>query len=184
MNKLKLNLPVLIFLIFELSVGILLFIEPEGFTRAVIISFGVMNIVNAVIFLVRYLVGRRRDDDSGAVNIAVSVASLIIGLYCVIFTDLIMGLFAVLAMIYGVFLIVSGIFKIKAYADSRRAGLRGSFLMIATAVLSIILGTVVVLHPFAATDVMWRFTGASLVFEAVFDLVALIVTMTTKSADE
>lgn len=182
MKTLRIQLPVIVFLFFELVVGIMLFINPEEFTRIAILIFGITMLVNSVIFVAWFLISKKRGDEPGPLSIVVSVISFVIGLICVIFTDWILGLFAVIVTVYGVFLIVSGIFKIKSYVDVRKAEIKGSVLMIAAAVLSIILGTVIVLHPIESTVIMWRFAGGALVFEALLDIVALI--MSVRSSPE
>ena len=177
MKKLKFILPVLIIILFEITVGVLLFIEPVAFTSTVIICFGVISVINSIIFLVYFFVTKKRNSSANPLNIFVSVVSFIVGVICIFFTGWVMGIFVVLAMIYGCLLIVSGIYKVFVFFDMRSAGLRASFMMLLAAVASIILGTVVVLHPFSAQTMMWRFTGAALVGEGVFDLFSLILAL-------
>ena len=44
-----------------------------------------------------------------------------------------------------------------------------------SALISSVCGVVVISSPFGSTAVLWMFTGASLIVEAVFDVVALIL---------
>ena len=175
MKNLKFHLPVIIFLLFEFAVGVILFTEPERFTKTVIYIFGALLIVNSVIFAVRYLLAKKRGDDPSILTLIVAIASLILGVLCLVLVNSIFENTVIRAIIYGVFLIVSGVYKIKAYFDIRNAGMEGSVFMIAAAVVSIILGTVIVI--LQSKETMWNLTGGLLIGEAVFDLFALIMTL-------
>ena len=102
-----------------------------------------------------------------------AILCLLIGCLCAFATGLVTGLFAVVAMVYGVILVVAGIYKLTAYLDRKQAGWHPSVLSLVAAVLSIALGLLVLFNPFEARDAVWTLAGASLIVEAVFDLIAL-----------
>ena len=49
----KIYLPAILLILFELVVGILLFIDPVGFTSTVIVGFGVLLLAIAAVNFVR-----------------------------------------------------------------------------------------------------------------------------------
>jgi uncharacterized membrane protein HdeD (DUF308 family) len=50
-----------------------------------------------------------------------------------------------------------------------------SVLLLVNAILSVLLGVLIVLHPFDSVDVLWRFTGVSLLVEAIGDAISLLL---------
>ena len=54
MQTLRRNLPLLLLIVFELAVGILLFLKPVEFTQGIIITLGVLLLVLGVIDLIRF----------------------------------------------------------------------------------------------------------------------------------
>lgn len=180
MKTLKNNVPVILLILFEITVGILLLVNPEAFTAAVITCFGIVLLVIGVVYLVRFIKDKKSDDDANVMTLILSIISLIVGCVCAFLTKWVIGLFAVVAVIYGVILIVSGVYKAKTYFDTKKEKLPVSFMTIISAVLSVILGIVIVVNPFTATNFLWIFAGISLIVEAVLDFVAVILNAKAK----
>ena len=83
-------------------------------------------------------------------------------------------MFAVIAVIYGVILVVSAVFKVKSYIDVSRMGLKPSPFTLLGAAIALILGTVIILNPFKAVETLWVFTGIVLIVQAVLDIAVLV----------
>lgn len=77
-------------------------------------------------------------------------------------------------MIYGIFMVIAGIHKIRNYLVLKDFGINRSWLVVLSAILSIILGIVVFLNPFTATEAAWVYVGVFLIVEGVFDLFSFI----------
>ena len=60
----KRHLPVILLILFEIAVGVLLLTNPEAFTTAVIIIFGAVCVVIGLIYFIKYLRARKREDGS------------------------------------------------------------------------------------------------------------------------
>lgn len=173
MEKLKSNLPLIILIALELAVGILLLINAELFTRVILIIFGVALMAVGVILLIRSF----SDSDRSAMSwvaLAVAVVSFVVGVLCTFFSGSLINVFEVIAVIYGVILVVSAIFKVKAYIDVRRAGLKPSPVTLLIAIVAFILGAVIILNPFKTVEVLWVFTGIVLIVQAALDVVMLV----------
>ena len=180
MKKLKIYAPLILLILFELVVGILLLINPEGFTQTVINVFGIVLLVIGAVYLIRFFTDKKKEGKYNIATIVLSVISLAVGILCAFFAPTVMGFFTVIAVIYGVILIVSGIFKAKTFFDSRKAKLPVSFLSLVSAIVSIILGVLIVANPFTTTKVLWIFAGISLIVEAVLDAAALVIGIGSK----
>ena len=174
MNSLKKNLPMILLIIFELAVGVLLLINAELFTRIIIIVFGVALMAVGVLYLIRSFT----DKDQGAMSwiaLAVSVVAFVVGVLCTFFSGSIINVFAILAVIYGVILVLSAIFKIKTYFDVKKLGMVPSVFTLISAAVSLVFGVVIILNPFRTVKVLWIFTGICLIVQAAVDVFMLVM---------
>lgn len=176
----KAYLPLGLLILFELAVGILLFIRPEEFTRAVVIGFGVLLLAASAVSFVRYFSDRRAMGEGSVLTLFLAVFTLALGGACAFLPGWVLGLFALAAAVYGVILVVAGLFKLAAYIDRRQAGWHPSVLSLIGAVLSVALGLLILINPFTARDVVWQVAGVSLIVEAVFDTVGLVGSLVGK----
>ena len=174
MKNLRNNFPVILLTLFEFAVGVLLLINPEAFTKAVIIIFGAILVVIGGIYLARVL--RDRSEGVSGITMTISLASLIVGILCIVFPSMIMSLFAFVAIIYGVILIVSGVYKAKSYTDAKSAGTPLPAITLISAILSVALGIVIVINPFGTVmRTLFTFAGIALIIEAGLDLTSVIL---------
>lgn len=173
MRLLRSSLSLILLILAEIAVGILLFVNPEEFTRTVLTLFGIIMLLVGLVSCVRFF-RDRKDGMESPLTLIFAVAALVIGIFCAFATSFVLGLFSVVAVIYGVILILAGIYKAQTYFQNKKAKLRPSFLVLLSAVLAVILGAVIVFNPFTTTVMLWRFAGISMIAEAVIDLIALI----------
>lgn len=181
MKYLKNNWGAVLAFILELLVGVLLFVDPEGFTSGILICVGAGLLVAGVICLVRYF--------TAAPEIAALEQDLSKGLLMILLggllafrTRLVIGLFPLLTQIYGVAILVVGVAKVQQGVDLLRMRRRYWFLAAINAVLAILFAALILSNPFASTVVLWRVAAISLIVEAVLDIVVLA--MTGRTLDE
>ena len=170
----RVTLPLALLILFELAVGILLFVEPEGFTTGIIVGFGILMLAVAAFNLVRFLHERRTTGQGSALALFIGVLTLLVGCLCAFGSGLVKGIFAVAAMIYGVILLVAGVFKFVTYIDRRQNGWHPPVLSLVGALLSVLLGLLILINPFEAANAVWMVAGVALIVEAVFDLMSLV----------
>ncbi len=175
MKTWKQNLPVVLLIAFELAVGILLFIEPEKFTKAIIIGFGALLLVIGLVYLIRFFTERKQLGVHSWGMLILSICTLIAGCVLTFAAEFILGLFAVLAVLYGIFLVIAGLYKGRIYFELQHFGLPVSIVLLFSAILSIGLGCLLVLHPFESTVTLWRIAGVSWMVEAIGDALALVL---------
>lgn len=174
MKTLKANFRTILLIVFEAAVGILLFVKPEAFTTTIIVTFGIVMLILGVINLVRFL-RDRKDGISNAPAIITAVISLILGVFGTFFSGFIIGLIAAVAVIYGIILIVSGVYKLQSYFEVKKAGFPVSKVCVVSGVIAVILGIVVVVYPKDAVFSVWMLTGIMMFTEAVIDVIALLL---------
>lgn len=178
MKMLKHALPFIFILLFEITVGIMLLVNPEGFTNMIIVFFGIVLLLIGIVNLIKFII-EKKNKKTGILSITSAITSLILGAVCAFASQFVMGLFAVIAIIYGVILLISGIFKAQNYFQARKDENSLSFVTIISSILSVILGIIIAVNPFETTVVMWQFTGIVLLVEAIIDCAAVILSIKT-----
>lgn len=178
MEKLKNHLPMIIIIALELAVGILLFISPEFFTKALSVIIGISLIGLGIFFLVRIFTGRETGPMSW-LAIVISVVAMTVGVFCTFFFD---SVVAIVGVFYGIMLIIAAIVKVKVYFDLNRSGIYASPLRLVGAFISLVLGVIILINPFKAVETYWIFTGVSLIVQAIVDVVTLVLKLNTSSS--
>lgn len=174
MKILKKNGNSIILCAFEILVGVLLLIDPVGFTTGIITVAGVGLLAAGVITVVKYF---RTDAAQAAAGqlLARGLAELLAGAFCAFRSQWFVVTFPVLTMIYGVVILITGLGKIQITADLLR-GKNGRWFMGAiSAAVSIACAVIILRSPFATTAALWVFTGITLIVEAVLDAVTIAI---------
>ena len=174
MSTAKRNLSGSIMSIIELIIGILLLINPVGFTSGIIIVVGVILMICGVVSIVKYF---REEPEYAAVKqmLAKGLAELLIGAFCAFRSRWFVATFPVLTLIYGVVILFTGLTKIQWTVDILRMKRRRWLLALISAVISVACGIVIITGPFSTTAVLWMFTGITLIVEAVCDIITAIL---------
>lgn len=158
----------------ELLLGVLLLLDPTGFTSAIIIALGAVLIVWGVICVVRYF---RVNAAEGALTQSLFKGLLLLlgGLFCVLRSKWFVATFPLLTILYGIGLLISGVGKIQWMADMIRFRRKRWYMPAVSAVLSLLFAGIILFNPFETTAVLWSFTGIVLIVEAVFDILAILL---------
>lgn len=169
--------------VLEILVGVLLLLDPTGFTSAIIIAAGAALILYGVICIVRYF---RADPAEGALRQSLFKGLLLLlgGLFCVLRSKWFVATFPLLTILYGIGILISGVGKIQWAVDMIRFGRKRWYLPAISAVLSLSFAAVILCNPFTTTAVLWSFTGIVLIVEAVFDIVAIALGGKHKGSDD
>lgn len=157
----------------ELGVGILLLVDPIGFTVWIFIVLGIVLLVMGLMEIVSYF---RTEPVSAFLrqNLAIGLAEAAAGLFCIFQYDWFIVTFPLLTILYGVIILMTGFVKIQWTVDMLRMKQKKWYFAAISAVLSIIFAWVILGNPFASTAALWTFVAVSLIVEAVVDVVALI----------
>ena len=172
MKFLKRNAHVILLCLFEALIGVLLVVDPIGFTSGIIIAFGIALLAAGLICTVGYF---RTDSVEAALRgtLVKGLAMLLTGAFCILNPTWFIATFPLLTILYGVVILFAGLSKVQWAIDALRLKTGRWFLPAISAVVSIICGFVVLSNPFASTLLLWMFTGISLIIEAVLDVVVL-----------
>lgn len=157
----------------EIVVGILLLVNPTGFTAGIIIALGVLLAVLGVLGIVRYF---RTEPVRAALEqqLIRGLLMLLLGLFCIFNARWFIATFPVLTMLYGVGLLVVGVAKVQWTVDILRVKVGRWYLPGISALVSLVCAAIILFNPFASTVALWVFIGVALIVEAVVDLLAIL----------
>ena len=156
----------LITALFAVIIGIVFLAVPEKSSTIVCYVAGVIFILLGAILLTRYLVTGLL---FGSHLFVTSIILIALGILCLTKVDLVKSIYTV---IFGIFLIADGLFKFKDGIDCASEHIKGSWSLFVVAVLSMILGFLVMFDTFDSVIV---FAGISLIVDGVCDFVTTLV---------
>lgn len=164
----------------EAVVGILLLVNPVGFTTGIIVFLGIVLLLLGVSDVVRYF---REDPAAAAIRKDLSYGCLLIlaGLFCILKNGWFVATFPILTVLYGVGTLVTGITKVQWAVDRIRLGIRNWFWTAISAVLTILFAVVILCDPFSSTTVLWSFIAVILIVEAAMDIIAAVLSRKSKN---
>lgn len=173
---LKKNGVAILTILFLLTVGILLLVNPEQFAMLLIRVVGVLLVLAAVWMFVKYFRARPEEAAEGH---DFFVGSLFVtgGIFCLVASDWLIRAFPVLAVIYGIIQILLGYYKLQVAVNALRAKQRLWYMKAISAAISIAFGLIIATNAGMTFIGIWVFTGISLIVEGVFDAVALVLSL-------
>lgn len=164
----------------EVLVGILLLINPIGFTTAIIKIVGVLLMLIGALEIYRYfrLSPEIAFKEQG---LAKGLCVVLGGLFCLFRSKWFIITFPLMTILYGIVILITGIVRIQWTVDMLRMKTEHWYLAAIGAVLSLIFAGVILANPFGTTTFLWTFVAISLIVDAVADLVVLIIMNPKKS---
>ena len=155
----------------ELLIGILLLVNPVGFSAAVIIIFGVVLMLLGLGSTIRYF---RTDPEEAAASqlLAKGLAVFLAGSLCAFQTHWFLEVFPALTVLYGVVILLTGLTKLQWTVDIIRMKRSGWIWAAVGAFVTVLCGGVILANPFQTVVALWVFIGVSLIVEAVIDIVS------------
>ena len=173
LGSLKKHLPGALVCLIEIVVGIILLLRPVGFTALIIIGGGVLLILRGLMSVIKYF----HTSPSAAEKeqqLARGLITLALGLFCTLKSGWIIATFPVITALYGVAILIVGIYKTQITADMLRQKRPYWQFTAISAGLAVVFALIILLNPFTTTAFLWTFTAISLIVEAVLDLIAIL----------
>ena len=173
MSQFKRSAGNLLLCIAELLVGILLFINPVGFTSGIIVTLGIVLALNGLRYCVHYF---KEDPEVAAEegSFVKGLVYLMAGLFCTFKSEWFFATFPILSVFYGVSTLLSGVRKLQWAIDMLRQKQKFWFIALIGAVLTLGFAVLILLNPFATTAILWTFIAVSLIVEAAMDILTYI----------
>ncbi len=174
MKTLKHSGNAILMCIIEVVIGILLLINPIGFTAGIIIAAGIALMVSGLLNVIRYFRSSPMEAAAGQLLMQGLIA-LLAGAFCTFNPEWFIITFPMIAILYGIAVLIGGLGKVQLTMDMLRAKNSKWWWGAISAVISIICAFVMINNPFSSTVALWWFTGISLIVEAIFDMITLIM---------
>ena len=146
--------------------GILLICLPEVFSGLIGVLIGIILIVFGAVRMAGYFskdlyrLAFQYDLASGALITALGVIMLVI-------PD---GVISVTHTVIGILILADGLFKIQIAIDAKRFGVSRWWLIAAAAILTGVVGLLLILHPFAGAAAAMILMGVGLLAEGILNL--------------
>lgn len=152
-------------------VGIVLVLFPSAALNALAYFLGGFAIASGVIRMVRYF---QQDHTYPVIfqsDLIVGIFSIGLGLFMVTNPQTVMS---AIPLLFGILLVGFGISNVLRSMDAKKAGIGHWALLLALAVISIVLGAVIMADPFATLEVAVIIIGAALIYEGVSDVIIVL----------
>ena len=174
MSKLNRNMGNLLMCIAEALMGVLLLIDPLGFTSGIITVLGVILTLLGVKELIAYFKADAASAAAGG-GLAKGLMFTVLGVFCIFKSEWFIVTFPILTVFYGILTLVGGISKIQWAVDMFRQKQKYWYIEVLGAVLTIVFAVLILTNPFASTAILWTFIGISLIAEAIVDILAFVL---------
>ena len=159
--------------VFKVLVGILLLINPVGFTTGIIAAFGVFLCIMGVASVISYV----RTEPllaMGSKKLHKGLIYVAAGIFCICKSHWFVATFPILTILYGITILVTGFGKVQLTVDMLRLKWKRWYLAAIGAVISLLCAAVILMNPFTTTGMLWVFVGVTLIVDAVFDIVTIL----------
>lgn len=183
METIKEKVNGIVLCLFEFIVGVLLLIDPVGFTSGIIKMTGIVLIILGIIEIIKYFRISAEEAFLGQ-TLVKGLVFVLAGAFCTFRTEWFIITFPVLTIMYGIIILLAGLGKIQLAVDMIRRKNKNWFWAAINAVISIGCAVVILNNPFTSTAVLWTFTGAALIVEGVFDIITFFVGRNSKEGND
>lgn len=156
----------------EVVIGILLLVNPVGFTKTIITFLGAILLLNGIMKAIQYF----RTDPQMAIaeqKLTRGLIQILVGVFFIANNGQVIAAFPLLTMLYGVGVLMTGTAKIQLTVDMLRIKNTNWIFAAISTVLTIVCAIIILCDPFRTTAVLWVFTAVTLITEAVVDLLAV-----------
>ncbi len=162
-----------LFCLIQLAIGVMLLIDPMGFTSIIIYGIGAVLAVAGLWGVIQYF-RTPVEEAAKEQTLTRGLVMILLGVFCVIGNGMLIGMLPALTIFYGLLMLILGVSKIQLVVDSIRRKEKRWFLSILSAAVFIGCGCVVIMNPFATELILWKFTGIVIIVDAVLDLASFI----------
>ena len=175
MDKFKRLLPTILMIAIEIAIGIMLLIDGEKLTWIIFIGFGSILLLLGVISLIAALMGGKKSGSIRTGQLVMAVLMMAIGAFFAAASGSVTEVVTSVTLIYGIILIISGVFKLADYFAFRSFAGAGNVFVVISALISIIFGVIIAFNPFGSALVIWTIMGIAILVSAFLDIITLII---------
>lgn len=162
-----------------MAAGIVLIICPEPYIDTLIDVLGILLLITACIMALDFISSKK-----SLMNFIKMTCALVLGIVGGVILILDINTVYVLAWLFGLGLIVYGIYSLfHALVFARRSGRKGWWIMVLLSALLIFLGVVIIIHPYwTMPGELLRIIGWVVVFSVIVSALRLVWIWPIKNA--
>ena len=152
--------------------GILLLINPLGFTAGIIAGIGMLLTALGTLWVLGYF----REEPLEAVKgqkLTKGLCAFAGGAFCIFKYEWFIATFPLLTILYGIGILLTGITKVQWAVDMLRMKVKLWYYAAISAAVTLLVAMVILMDPFTTTAVLWNFIAVGLIVEAVADILAM-----------
>ncbi len=164
----------IIIALIEAVVGILLLINPTGLAIFIIRAFGILMVIPGIFSIIRYFSEKAEISALGG-GLFFGVLECLFGGFCALHPQWFVVTFPVLTVVYGVGVLMLGVYKLQWCVDMLRLKAKYWYLMGISSLLSVVFGIAILIDPFTATEALWMFIAITVIIGAVADIIVAII---------
>ena len=160
--------------IVEMLIGVLLLIDPVGFTSGVVVVLGAVVLAVGLWSILSYF---RRPVVVAYTDwrLGRGLLMALAGLFCITNSQWVLGVLPALFTVYGLVMLVAGVMKLQHVIDLKRLGNSRWYLAGLSALAYMLIAAIILLNPFGTAMMVWSFVGISMIASAALDLVSLVM---------
>lgn len=152
--------------VFCIVLGIALIAKPDFFTNAIGYVVGGLLAAYGAVELVRYFI-KSREDPMYATGLAAGIILCAAGIFIMARPDFIPK---IIALIFGLYMLISGIVNLQDSLNIRSSGRDSWQFSTVSAVITIVIGIVLVVNPLLLTDAALTILGISLLVSGISNI--------------
>ena len=152
-----------------LALGLILVLWPQRTAEFLCMLLGAAVFVTGLVYVLGWFVRRRREEAPVYLLIP-GVILLAIGVWMLTSPG---GIIHLIQYVFGALLIFHGVVDLQGAVALMRRGWPRWWLDLALSALTLALGALILMNPFASFDLLVTLTGLSLVYDGVSDLVLI-----------
>ena len=162
-----------------IALGIALVAKPDVSAKVLCIGVGSVLIIVAIINIIIFLISHDGTVFS-RLNLTVGIIFAAIGIFIVLSPQIVI---TIVPVIIGIFITIHGLNDLKQSYDLLKGEYRRWYLALVFAILTIILGVVIIINPFKDSKALIIMVGISLIIDGASDFfIALHVYQITRRA--
>lgn len=156
-----------------LALGLALVFAPDMSARVLCYACGAALAVVGLLAVWRFAAARQERLLFAWFSLVYGVLFTVLGIFLLVQPDTVL---TILPAVFGVFVLLDSLGRIQNALELRRAGLVRWWGMLFFALLSVVLGVLILINPFAALTTTVRVIGAVLLIESVLGLACALYT--------
>lgn len=158
--------------VFYVAIGVLMLAVPDKMSEMLLLILGVISIIIGIIRLIICFAAKSKGWPMRVFDFAVGAVFVAMGIALLILRN---KLLYVIPVVFGVFLLISAILKIRDAVDARRFSSSSWGFSLATALIAAVMALILILRPAFVMNLYFRIIGVFLIIDGAASLLSALM---------